>query len=281
MSKSSDSEYEGVHVKGNLESNQKSKEKKPWDLKSKILLGIGLALLAVALGIVGSMFYGYMDASSRYNTAREASGVDQSLIDEIFDGISSLADIDMDWDALGQINPNIIGWIYVEDSVIDYPIVQGDDNDYYLHHSFDDTYSSSGCIFLDCDDAEDMSSDNNIIYGHNMLNGSMFASLLNFKDQAYLEGDRRVIIVTQTQAFMLSPVFSYTVSGTDSSIRVFDFETREDFEAYISEMLDRAVSSIDFDISQVDKLFSLVTCSYETNDNRTVLCCVQTDAVTF
>ncbi len=260
--------------------DKKRRGKKPWDKKSKVLLGAGLTLFLIAAIIIGVMVYGYIDARSRYQEARERSGIDISVFDGVLDGIYSLLDISIDWDALREINPDIVGWIYVENTDIDYPIVQGEDNDYYLSYSFDGTASSSGCIFLDCDAASDMTSANNLIYGHNMLDGSMFAQLLEYKDQEYLNQNYRIIIVTPTSGYLLSPAFTYVCSGSDQ-VRQIDFSSDEEFQAYITDLMGRSVTESIVDLSSVDKLFSLVTCSYEANDTRTVLCCVQTEAVTY
>ncbi len=255
--------------------------RRPWDTKSKILLGTGIALLVAAAIIIGVIVYGYLDARSRYDEAREVSGIDLSLFDDIFEGQAALEDIDVDWDALREINPDIVGWIYVENSEIDYPIVQGDDNDYYLHYSFDGSSSSSGAIFLDSDNSSDMTDENNLIYGHHMMDGSMFAHLVKYKDQEYLDENHRIIIVTPTRGYVLSPAFTYTVSGTDDSIRQLSFSSQEDLRVYIEDLMSRAVTESIVDLDQIDKLFSLITCSYETNDTRTVLCCVQSAAVTY
>ncbi len=275
MSETQANTYRGAHAV------KSPKRKKKWDKKSKILLTIGLALFIVAAILAGVMVYGYLDARARYENAQNISGVDQSLIDAIFSGAASLLELNLDWDALREVNPDIVGWIYVENSTISYPIVQGDDNDYYLTHLFDGTYSSSGCIFLDADDSSDMSSDNNLIYGHNMLDGSMFASLLDFKDQSYLDQGYDIIIVTPTDAFLLSPAFTYVCEGTDERVRRFNFSTSQDMKNYINNMLEMAVTESVVDFDEVDKIFSLVTCSYEANNVRTVLVCVQRDAVTF
>ena len=72
----------------------------------------------------------------------------------------------VDFDALAAINPHVVGWLYGEDTSIHYPVVQGEDNDYYLSHLFDGTTNPNGCLFLDCRGASDFSDNNSIIYGH-------------------------------------------------------------------------------------------------------------------
>jgi len=259
---------------------KQKKQKKPWDLKSKVLLIIGIVLLVAAGSLGAYIGHGYLDARAKYGDINEASGLDSSIFGDILSGKSSLLDIHIDWDALKKINPDVVGWIYVEGTDINYPIVQGDDNDYYLSHNFDGSASSSGAIFLDMDNDPNFESDNNIIYGHNMLDGSMFAQITKFKDQEFLEKNYHIIIATPERAYLLSPAFTYICTGADE-LRQVEFPTHSDFEDYIAELMDKAVTESLVDVTKIDKLFSLVTCSYEANDVRTVLCCVQRDAVSF
>ena len=261
-------------------SKKPKKQKKPWDLKSKILLAIGIVLLVVAGALGAYIGHGYLDARAKYGSINEASGLDNSIFGDILSGKSGLLDLHIDWDSLRAINPDVVGWIYVEGTDINYPIVQGKDNDYYLSHNFDGSTSSSGAIFLDMDNDPDLESDNNILYGHNMLDGSMFAQITKFKEQDFLEKNYHIIIATPNRAYLLSPAFTYICTGADE-LRQVDFASHEDLQSYISELMSKAVTESLVDVTKIDKLFSLVTCSYEANDVRTVLCCVQRDAVTF
>lgn len=89
-------------------------------------------------------------------------------------------DIDLpeiNFKALQQVNPDVIGWIYSPETTINYPVVQGDDNAFYLKHLADGTENRNGCPFLDLQNRSDFSDDNSIIYGHHMQNGTMFAGI--------------------------------------------------------------------------------------------------------
>ncbi len=267
--------------KRNSGGRKGKKNKKPWDRKSKVLLGIGTALLVVALCIGGYIGYGYISGRAIYSSIKNASGLAENTFKNILDGSQSLIDLqNIDWDGLRQINPDVVAWVYVEGTDINYPVVQGDDNDYYLHHAFDGTRNNDGCIFLDFEDSPDFTSDNNILYGHNMLDGSMFAQITKFKDQDFLNQNYRIIIATPSYAYVLSPAFTYICTGADE-LRQVNFSSQQELSSYIAQLMTKAVTDSIVDTSKIDKLFSLVTCSYEANDVRTVLCCVQRDAVTF
>ena len=78
----------------------------------------------------------------------------------------------IDFEALAEVNPDVVGWIRIPDTNVDYPIVQTDDNDKYLHTSFEGEESVSGAVYLDFESDSDMMGFNNILYGHNMKNAS-------------------------------------------------------------------------------------------------------------
>ena len=90
-----------------------------------------------------------------------------------------------DWGSLKAVNPDIVGWIYVPDCAISYPVVQGSNNSYYLDHTIYKGYNYMGSAFLDCNTNRDFSDDNNIIYGHSVQGGGMFTLLKNFSSKSF------------------------------------------------------------------------------------------------
>ena len=93
------------------------------------------------------------------------------------------------------MNPNVIGWIEIPGLSISYPVVQGTDNAYYLHHLFTGEYNSSGSIFADWHNQPDFADPNTIVYGHNMKNGSMFGTLSHYQDQALWEASPNLSLI--------------------------------------------------------------------------------------
>ena len=265
-------------AKGKGGKQKKAKGKRSSLSTALLIIGFLLLAAAIALGIYISK--DYISARTKYSDLREAAG-NLEVFDEIFDGEKDLFDIQIDWDALKEKNPDIVGWIYVENTNINYPVVQAKDNDYYLTHNADGQPSSSGAIFLDYENKLDMSSDVNFIYGHNMMDGSMFADITKFKKQSFLDQNNRIIIVTPERAWILGCAFTY-IAGGDEKIRKTDFNTIEDLHSYIYKMKnERAVTTSLVNIEDIDKLFCLVTCSYESNDVRTILCAVEQKAIEF
>lgn len=93
----------------------------------------------------------------------------------------------IDWKALKEKNPEVVGWILIPDTDISYPIVQGSDNSYYLNHTFEKKENYAGAIFMDANANNSFEDRNTIIYGHNVKHGTMFAELENFKEQEFLK----------------------------------------------------------------------------------------------
>lgn len=111
--------------------------------------------------------------------------------------------IEVDFDSLLAINDDIVGWIYCPGTLINYPIVQGADNDYYLTHLIDDSWNENGSIFMDFENSSDFADSNTLIYGHNMKTGAMFAELMNYKTQSFYDAHPYIYIMTPQQNYRM------------------------------------------------------------------------------
>ena len=107
------------------------------------------------------------------------------------------------FDELKQQNEDVIAWIYGANTHINYPVVQGSDNDYYLRHLLDGTWNDNGSIFMDCSNKGDFSDQNSLIYGHNMTSGAMFSNLVKYKKQAYYDQHPYLYMLTPQQNYKL------------------------------------------------------------------------------
>ncbi len=180
--------------------------------------------------------------------------------------------ISVDFNALLAQNPQVVGWIYSPNTVISYPVLKGGDNDYYLHHTLNGTENASGSIFMDAVCESDLSGDNTILYGHHMNNGSMFASLSNYKQEGYLEEHPVLYYYTPTQNYQLQIFTSFVTSG-DSDVYAFNFATRDQFQEFINRMYSRANFATGVEVNSSDHIMTLSTCSYEYDDARYVVLC--------
>lgn len=246
---------------------------------SRILLVSGVVLLLAAAVIFGVLAYEYLSAQQSYNDIANSSGISQEVVDDIAAGDAGLETLVLDWDALRAINPDVVGWVMIPGTRINYPIVQTTDNDYYLTHLFDGSASKVGSVFLDYENSSGFTDRNNMIYGHNMNDGSMFADITKFVDREYFDEHSEILIATPEQNYRLSAAFSF-VCGGDEAVRQVDFADDADFQAYVNDLLARAAVANEVDPAAMANMFSLATCSYQFDDARTILCATQTEAVT-
>lgn len=183
---------------------------------------------------------------------------------------SVIAFPEVDFRELQKINPQIVGWIYCEGTGINYPIAQGKDNRYYLEHVFDRQANGSGCIFLDCTNSSDFSDRNSVIYGHNMKNGTMFASLLQYKDQAYYEAHPRLLLVTPEKNYTIELFAGYVLSGWGNAWMI-GFADDATFGSWLTECTERSCFRSPIVPTSGDRVLTLSTCTYEYDDARFVV----------
>ena len=173
----------------------------------------------------------------------------------------------IDFKKLKSQNQDIAGWIYIRGTTIDYPIVQGKDNEEYLHQDFNKKKSSSGTIFLDNNCKKDFTSDNNIIYGHHMKNGTMFAQLLKFREKSFLKKHNEIMIFTPDRTIHLKVISAYAQKA-QNKVPV-TFANDEQKKAYIKKIESMSEQTIKTSRINDSHIYTFVTCSYEGEDNRT------------
>lgn len=161
---------------------------------------------------------------------------------------------------------NSVGWIYVPDTHINYPIMQSDDNDFYLHRSTDGDYLYVGSIFLDYRCNADFSGVSSLLYGHNMSDGSMFADVKKFTDSVYFNSHRYGWLTTENDVFCVQ---FFAVDLTENTGEIYNMNAN--WRTVMSEVVNRAVIYDDIEISDTDKLLMLSTCTGANSDSRTIL----------
>ena len=175
-----------------------------------------------------------------------------------------------DWEKLKEINGDFVGWIRLDDSTVDYPFVQGTDNEYYLKHLFDGTYNNSGCVFMDVNNNRDFSDKNTILYAHNMKNGTMFASIEKYKDASYYDGHKVIHIYTEAATYDVYPVAGIVTDGQDDYVRT-SFNDDNDFMSYVKRFVSSSTFTSEQSIEPTDRIVMLSTCNYDRSDGRYVL----------
>ena len=179
---------------------------------------------------------------------------------------------DIDFASLSEINPDVIGWLYYEGTHIDYPVVQGSDNDKYLTTMFDGSYAAFGTLFADAASAEPFRQFNTIVYGHHMKNGSMFGDLKKLKDEAYCHEHPRLELITPEGKYHLD-IYAFLNQPSDSEIYVTNISEREDCESYLTMIDEIADYTTGISAGADDRLVILSTCAYEYQNARYMVVC--------
>lgn len=184
--------------------------------------------------------------------------------------IAEISPRSVDFDALLADCPDVKGWLYSPDTVIDYPVVQGQNNDFYLHRLMDGTYNPNGTLFIDYRCPGNLSGKHTVIYGHHMQNGSMLASIVNYKDQEYYEAHPVLYLNTPQGNYRLD-VFSGFITWYDSRVYLFDFESIQEYTDWYELMRSYSDFSSDVEVTPGDRIVTLSTCTYEYDNARYVL----------
>ena len=177
----------------------------------------------------------------------------------------------VDISELYKMNPDCVGWIKVEGTDIEYPIVKTTDNEFYLTHTFDKSYNKAGWIFVDYRNALDGTDENIVIYGHNRKDGSMFDSLKRvltdewFKDK----GDMKIYLILGNELHEYRVFSAYTIEMEEYYLTT-QFIDEKEFEKYIKEVKSRSIKNFQIDVNTKDKLLTLSTCA-DNNKYRVVV----------
>lgn len=252
---------------------------KQWKTTRKILLAVLAAVFLYSGLKLGMYIYdGYVTESLNKDLLREYNRLKTKEVGsgKTEDGIPSEDPADMANDVyedrfreLLEINEDIVGWIKIPGTRIDYPVLQTDDNDFYLDHSVEKKKSSHGAIFMDYRNTWD-EDNHTVIYGHNKKDGSMFQNLAKYKkasfykDNAYIEYDSPEGSVK----WQIFSVYIYKPGGTFH----FSFDSREEYARYLEQVASNSLYDTGVQVSPEDKILTLITCTYEINNARLVIC---------
>lgn len=176
----------------------------------------------------------------------------------------------VDFEALSERFPGIVGWIVLEGTLLDYPVMQGTDNYYYLSYLPDGTRNRAGSVFLDYRNSPDFTDRNSLIYGHMSKVGEMFGALKNYRTQSFYEAHPYINLYTPEHDYRIVLVAGYLV---DSGVEVPPLSFRDDaaFERYIANIKSRSVFRSDVTVSNTDRLVCLCTCAYDFTNARLVI----------
>lgn len=179
---------------------------------------------------------------------------------------------------LQEQNSDIVGWIEIEETNISYPVLQGDDDVFYLTHNYKMEQTEKGSIFLTADYDWNIAGNNLIIYGHNLVNGQMFKDLLKYSDEKFYR-KHPVIRFTTNKTDMVFDVMSAFKSRVynkdeENVFKYYDFinsENKNEYNKFVENAKKYSIYDTGVDAKYGEQLITLITCSYHSDDGRFVL----------
>lgn len=176
----------------------------------------------------------------------------------------------MDLEALREVNEDVAGWILIPETAVNYPLLQWTDNDFYLHHTWQQHKNGAGSIFMDYQSASDFSDFNTIIYGHNMRNGTMFSSLRSYASPGYWELHPYFYIRTDTGVSRYD-IFAVQSASIDSIIYGLGIDTDQRKQQFLRFATDYSLVETGIIPTTDDSIVTLSTCTGSGHSHRWVV----------
>lgn len=236
----------------------------------KKILGIFFMLTSICIFLVSlvSITKWYFHSKENEEIIYELTNDAISKTANVDSSISSIEKID--FESLKSKNKDTVAWIKVNGTKINYPVVQTTDNVYYLNHNFNHNYNVAGWIFLDYRNNLDKTDKNIIIYGHNMLDDSMFGTLLDTLKNKWLENNNNhtVTFTTENETSIYEVFSVYKIKSERYYIKT-DFNDGEFFK-FVKKLKQRSIYNFKIDVNENDQILTLSTCANNLKD-RVVL----------
>ena len=244
-------------------------KKRAGRIVSVVLFVVGFALIATAVGL-------WIFNQWRYY---EQDSINEELATYADVSDNGTTSPQVDWEGLKAVNGEVVGWVQIPGTVVNFPVYQASDNEKYLSLGGDGRSSLGGAIFMDCENtAPGMIDGQTIIYGHHLRNGSMFKTVSDMTNQEMFDSVSTVWYVTEEATYELTPLLIYQTDADDTNARQFTFESDDALRAYLTDLLGRAAAKspeAEALIAQTSHALTLCTCNYDYGDDgRTLLVCV-------
>lgn len=246
--------------------NKVKKKKTVGDHILTIVLIVAICIFCYAAFNLYHIYTEYKKGTDEYNSISEMAVTerDPDQVEEMNQPDEQpVAPVSVDFDSLRSINEDVIGWIYMEAlPEISYPVVQGEDNNFYLHQTYEKNYNFAGTIFIDYENKRDFSDCNTLVYGHNMKNGSMFGHLKKFaEDQETYNKSKYFWILTPDKNYRYEIISAYTTEVNSDTYTLFK-GPGDEFQSYLETI--KGYSEIQTDPGELtikDKIVTLSTCT--------------------
>lgn len=224
-----------------------------------------IIILLVIISISGFQLYKslakYYKARTQYNNTAQIAG--STKTSGIYTG-------ELDWDSLKAQNSDVRAWVYLDGTIINYPIVRGSDNSFYLTHMFNKAYSGAGTFFMDANAPDNFETFNTVVYGHHMRDGSMLALIEKYYSQEFYEEHKQLELITPNAKYHLKVIGFELVYSTSDAYN-YNFSNDKEKQALLDFTAKNNIINTSDQATVKDKLVTFSTCAYEANGDRYVL----------
>ena len=172
----------------------------------------------------------------------------------------------VDFEKLKQENNDIVGWIYSENTPINYTVVQSKDNNYYLRRLVTGEYNTAGSLFMDYRNNPNIEDSNTIIYGHNMKNATMFGTLQKYRNQEYYDNHKIMYYFTPEKNYIVRLFAGFTESVESSLYQLGNINQKN-----IEQLYKKSNFKSDVTVAEENKFLTLSTCAYEYDGARYIV----------
>lgn len=247
---------------------KEERRQKKGGIISTIVLVVAIAVFCVSGFQLYKIMSGYHKGKAEYDKILEIAVEEKEPEEE-----GQEESFRVNFDELLAINPDTVGWIRFspEPSQISYPVVQGDDNDLYLHKTFSANDNTVGAIFVNVYNNPDFNDRNTIIYGHRMNDNSMFHDLAKYEDKSFWEANPYFYIYTPDGREITYHIYSTGVVKDTSDTYLTEFASDEDYQAFLNMTKDVAAYDTGVEVGTDKVIVTLSTCTKASNDDRFVV----------
>ena len=233
-----------------------------------ILAGI---LFFGSVGAIVRICMSYREGEQGYEELeeyiREPESTKEPEVEKSSEENSAFTFLQVDFESLQSINPEVIAWIQIPALDISYPVAKGTDNAYYLHHMINGETNKSGSIFMDYHNQEDFTDRNTIIYGHNMRDGSMFGTLEKYQDPGVYDVYPKFYVYVPGYVYEYH-IFSCYAAPVNNAAYTYSFPDVKDYQDFLGVIQASSEYDTGISVSEKDRVITLSTCVNTRKDYR-------------
>ena len=231
---------------------------------------LNVALLLVTIIMLGIACFAGFKLVTGLLSYKAGDDVYETIYTEAGNTSLGEGETEIDFEKLKAINPEFVGWLKLDGTVINYPVAQHTDNEYYLEHLFNGDVNHMGCVYFDYRNASDLSDRNTMIYAHHTNNGSMFYRLEEYKNQSFYETHPHFVFTAEHGTYLFEPFAGKVMDGNVPFVQIV-FDSDQEFLDYMQEFIDGSTFQSPIKVTAEDKIVTMSTCTDDFSNARYVL----------